>query len=70
MLCIKRTKRGGIIAINIDKFSKYTMMEERITNRSHTIAMRYPPFKVELKNLEFFSDKTCIISQANYPFRK
>jgi 2'-5' RNA ligase len=43
-------------------FSQYTMLEERILNRLRTVAMGYPPFKVELKNFGSFPTHTIYIN--------
>ncbi len=43
-------------------FSHYTMMEERIINRLQTVAMGYPPFKVELKDFGSFPTHTIYIN--------
>lgn len=48
--------------ITIVNFVQYTMMEERIINRLHTIAMGYPPFKVELKDFGSFPSHTIFIN--------
>jgi len=42
--------RWGKPHIMLVTFVQYTMMEERIINRLNTVAMGYPPFKVELKD--------------------
>ena len=42
-------------------FFQYEMMEERIINRLRTIAMGYPPFKVELKDFGSFPTHTIYI---------
>jgi len=43
-------------------FTQYGMMEERIMNRLRTIAMGYPPFKVELKDFGSFPSHTIYIN--------
>jgi 2'-5' RNA ligase len=43
-------------------FSQYEMMEERILNRLQTVAMGYPPFKVELKDFGSFPTHTIYIN--------
>jgi 2'-5' RNA ligase len=48
--------------VTIVNFVQYTMMEERIINRLHTIAMGYPPFKVELKDFGSFPSHTIFIN--------
>lgn len=54
--------RWGKPHITIVNFVQYTMMEERILNRLHTIAMGYPPFKVELKDFGSFPSHTIFIN--------
>jgi 2'-5' RNA ligase len=44
------TARWGKPHIALLNFVQYNMMEERIMSRLNTIAMGYPPFKVELKD--------------------
>jgi 2'-5' RNA ligase len=48
--------------VTIVNFVQYTMMEERIINRLHTIAMGYPPFKIELKDFGSFPSHTIFIN--------
>ena len=48
--------------IALARFVQFEMMEERIVNRLKTIAMGYPPFKVELKNYGSFPDHTIFIN--------
>jgi 2'-5' RNA ligase len=48
--------------VTIVNFVQYTMMEERIINRLHAIAMGYPPFKVELKDFGSFPSHTIFIN--------
>jgi 2'-5' RNA ligase len=43
-------------------FTQYEMMEERIINRLRTVAMGYPPFKVELKDFGSFPSHTIYIN--------
>jgi len=43
-------------------FTQYEMMEERIVNRLRTVAMGYPPFKVELKDFGSFPSHTIYIN--------
>lgn len=43
-------------------FAQYEMMEERIIHRLRTIAMGYPPFKVELKDFGSFPTHTIYIN--------
>ncbi len=44
------------------RFKQYEMMEERIINRLKTIALGYPPFKVELKDFGSFPSHTIYIN--------
>jgi 2'-5' RNA ligase len=46
-------------------FTQYEMMEERIHSRLRTIAMGYPPFKVELKDFGSFPSHTIYINVAS-----
>lgn len=48
--------------IALASFSQYEMMEERITNRVHAIAMAQYPFKVELKDFGSFPSHTIYIN--------
>ena len=48
--------------VTIVNFVQYTMIEERIINRLHTIAMGYPPFKIELKDFGSFPSHTIFIN--------
>lgn len=48
--------------ITLVNFLQYEMMEERIINRLRTIAMGYPPFKVELKDFGSFPSHTIFIN--------
>ena len=43
-------------------FSQYELMEERIVNHLKTIAMGYPPFKVELKEFGSFPSHSIFIN--------
>jgi len=54
--------RWGKPHITLVNFVQYEMMEERITNRLKTIAMGYPPFKVELKDFGSFPSHTIYIN--------
>jgi len=53
---------GGKPYIALVNFIQYEMMEERIINRLKTIAMGYPPFKVELKEFGSFPSHTIYIN--------
>ena len=48
--------------VTLASFLQYGMMEERIINRLKTIAMGYPPFKVELKDFGSFPSHTIYIN--------
>ncbi|MBC7948381.1 MAG: 2'-5' RNA ligase family protein [Chitinophagaceae bacterium] len=48
--------------IALVKFLQYEMMEERIVNRLKSVAMGYPPFKVELKDFGSFPSHTIFIN--------
>jgi 2'-5' RNA ligase len=54
--------RWGKPHVTLVNFLQYAMMEERITNRLRTIAMGYPPFKVELKDFGSFPSHTIYIN--------
>ena len=57
--------------VTIVNFVQYTMMEERIINRLNTIAMGYPPFKVELKDFGSFPSHTIYINvTSKLPIQK
>jgi 2'-5' RNA ligase len=48
--------------LTLVNFVQYNMMEERIISRLKTIAMGYPPFKVELKDFGSFPSHTIYIN--------
>ncbi len=54
--------RWGKPQVTLVNFLQYAMMEERIINRLRTVAMGYPPFKVELKNFGSFPSHTIYIN--------
>lgn len=54
--------RFGKPQLALVNFSQYAMMEERIINRLRTVAMGYPPFKVELKDFGSFPSHTIYIN--------
>jgi len=54
--------RWGKPQITLVNFLQYEMMEERILNRLRTVAMGYPPFKVELKDYGSFPSHTIYIN--------
>lgn len=54
--------RWGKPHITLANFVQYSMMEERILNRLKTVAMGFPPFKVELKDFGSFPSHTIYIN--------
>lgn len=48
--------------ITLAAFTQYEMMEDRIINRLHEIAMGFPPIKVELKDYGSFPSHTIYIN--------
>lgn len=54
--------RWGKPHITLANFVQYVMMEERILNRLKTVAMGFPPFKVELKDFGSFPSHTIYIN--------
>jgi len=63
--------RWGKPHVTLVNFLQYAMMEERITNRLRTIAMGYPPFKVELKDFGSFPSHTIYINvTSKLPIQK
>ncbi|MGQ0739674.1 MAG: 2'-5' RNA ligase family protein [Bacteroidota bacterium] len=48
--------------ITLVNFAQYAMMEERIVNRLRTVAMGFPPFKVELRDFGSFPSHTIYIN--------
>ena len=54
--------KWGKPQISLVNFTQYEMMEERIINRLRTVAMGYPPFKVELKDFGSFPSHTIYIN--------
>jgi 2'-5' RNA ligase len=53
---------GGKPHVALVSFVQYELMEERMVNRLKTIAMGYPPFKVELKDFGSFPSHTIYIN--------
>jgi len=53
---------GGKPNMGLVNFIQYEMMEERLINRLRTVAMGYPPFKVELKDFGSFPSHTIYIA--------
>jgi len=53
---------GGKPNMGLVNFIQYEMMEERLINRLRTVAMGYPPFKVELKDFGSFPAHTIYIA--------
>ncbi len=54
--------RWGKPHITLANFVQYGMKEERILNKLRTVAMGYPPFKVELKDFGSFPSHTIFIN--------
>ena len=54
--------RWGKPQVILVNFTQYALMEERIVNRLRTIAMGFPPFKVELKDFGSFPSHTIYIN--------
>ena len=54
--------KRGKSQIALVNFTQYAMKEERIVNRLRTVAMGYPPFKVELKGFGSFPSHTIYIN--------
>jgi 2'-5' RNA ligase len=54
--------RWGKPHLTLVNFVQYNMMEERIISRLKTIAMGYPPFKIELKDFGSFPSHTIYIN--------
>lgn len=54
--------KWGKPQVALVNFVQYGMMEERIINRLRTVAMGYPPFKVELKDFGSFPSHTIYIN--------
>lgn len=55
----------------ICSFTQYMMMEERIINHLHHIAMGYPPFKIELKDFGSFPSHTIYVNvTSKLPIQK
>lgn len=48
--------------ITLVNYLQYEMMEERVVNRLRTVAMGFPPFKVELKDFSSFPSHTIYIN--------
>ena len=57
--------RRGRPQVPLASFTQYEMMEERILGRLRTIAMGFPPFKVELKDFASFPTHTIYIQVAS-----
>ena len=56
------TKMGSKPNLALITFINYEMFEERIINRLKTIALGYPPFKIELKDFGSFPSHTIFIN--------
>ena len=62
---------GSKANVGLVNFFNYEMMEERIINRLKTIALAYPPFKVELKEFGSFPSHTIFINiTSKVPIQK
>jgi len=48
--------------VTLVNFLQYQLMEERLVNRLHTVAMGHPPIKVELKDYGSFPSHTIYIN--------
>ncbi|MGB8192734.1 MAG: 2'-5' RNA ligase family protein [Chitinophagaceae bacterium] len=53
---------GGKPHLTLVKFDQLEMMEDRIVNRLKTIAMGFPPFKVEMKDFGSYPSHTIFIN--------
>ncbi len=53
---------GGLPHITLVHFVQYAMMEERLINRLHVVAMGQPAIKVELKDFGSFPSHTIYIN--------
>jgi 2'-5' RNA ligase len=56
------TGTGSKANLALARFSQYEMKEDRIINKLKTIAMGYPPFKVEMKDFGSFPAHTIFIN--------
>jgi len=54
--------RWGKPHVTLVNFLQYEMMEERIVNRLHQVAMGFPPIKVEMKDFGSFPTHTIYIN--------
>ena len=54
--------RWGKPYVTLASYLQYEMMEERIVNRLHQVAMGFPPIKVELKDYGSFPSHTIYIN--------
>ena len=62
---------GGKPHVALVKFDQLEMMEERLVNRLKTIAMGYPPFKVELKDFGTYPSHSIFINvTSKLPIQK
>jgi len=53
---------SGASFVTLAVFKQYALMEERIVNRLRTVAMGFPPFKIELKDFGSFPSHTIYIN--------
>lgn len=56
---------SGSPQLALVSFKQYAMVEERIVNRLHAIAMAYPAIKIELKDYGSFPTHTIFINVAS-----
>ena len=54
--------RWGKPYVTLANYLQYEMMEERVVNRLHQVAMGFPPIKVELKDYGSFPSHTIYIN--------
>ena len=54
--------RWGKPYVALTSYMQYEMMEERIVNRLHQVAMGFPPIKVEMKDYGSFPSHTIYIN--------
>jgi 2'-5' RNA ligase len=53
---------GGKVHLTLLRFNQLSLVEERIVQRLRTIAMGFPPFKVELKDFGSFPSHSIFIN--------
>lgn len=57
--------RWGKPHVKLATFTQYAMIESRIIHKIRTVAMSYPPFKVELKNYGSFPAHSIYINMTS-----